>query len=155
MGWTVSPNAAVAQQLTVLNEPLTGSLTVPLQDGMLAALTEDDTGMRRESVLVRRDRTLAVLAQHGISAQPPQGSIFFFLDISATCLSGDEFSDRLLAEEHVAVVPGSGFGLPWRVSDAAYVPSELAARCIRLLLCGRRGTAGQVAGWRLSSRQAH
>ncbi len=135
MGWTVCPNAAVAQQLGLMNEPLTGSLTTPLQHGMLAALSEDDTAGRREALRSLRDRAVAILEEYGIDAPVPRGGIFFLIDISATGLDGDSFADRLLAEEHVSVVPGSGFGLQPSAQDktgASYRPSALANRCIRL-----------------------
>jgi aspartate aminotransferase len=146
MGWTICPNAAVAQQLGLMNEPLTGSLTTPLQEGMLAALAEDDTRQRRDTLRALRDRAVEILAANGIDAPAPRGGIFFLLDISGTGLSGDEFADRLLAEEHVSVVPGSGFGLQPAPGAAgtAYVPSALAARCIRL--CFARPEQQLLAG---------
>jgi aspartate/methionine/tyrosine aminotransferase len=102
---------------------------------MLAALGEDDTGVRRNSLMDKRDRAVEILAEHGVKAPVPRGGIFFLIDISATGLDGDSFADRLLAEEHVSVVPGSGFGLQPLKPEAdgpGFRPSELAARCIRL-----------------------
>lgn len=134
MGWTVCPNEATAHKLGLLNEPLTGSLTTPLQYGMIAALAEDDTAERRTELSQRREFAVDALREAGFDVPIPGGGIFVFLDISRTRLDGDTFADKLLAEEHVAVVPGSGFGLQPATGLGAtgYEPNELAKRCIRL-----------------------
>jgi aspartate/methionine/tyrosine aminotransferase len=41
----------------------------------------------------------------------PGGGLFVFLDISSSGLEAEQFALRLLEQEHVAVVPGGGFGL--------------------------------------------
>jgi len=135
MGWTVCPRADIAAQLGLMTEPLTGSLTTPNQYGMLAALTEDDCYLRRESLDQRRLVAAQILNENGFDVKPVAGGMFYFLDISATGLNGDEFADKFLAEEHVAVVPGSGFGLEPTYHDDGSIlfsPNELAARCVRL-----------------------
>jgi len=135
MGYTVTPREDVAAQLGLLNEPLTGSLTTPLQWGMLAALEIDDAGERRESLHGRRQLACDILRHSGFDVKPPAGGLFYFIDVSATGLDADAFADALLAEEHVAVVPGSGFGLvPKRDAQGrlSFTPNELARRCVRI-----------------------
>ncbi len=131
MGWTVSPTAAAAAAMAFLNEPLTGSLTTPLQWGMVRALEEDDTAARRDSLRRRRDLAARLLDEAGVETPLPAGGLFFFVDIGVTGLTGDEFADRLLAEQGVAVVPGSGFGLR-PAAKGGYEPDPLADRCVRL-----------------------
>ena len=46
----------------------------------------------------------------GISCIKPKGAFYIFANISGTGLSAKEFSDQLLDEVHVAVVPGDNFG---------------------------------------------
>ncbi|MCD7762771.1 MAG: pyridoxal phosphate-dependent aminotransferase [Lachnospiraceae bacterium] len=46
----------------------------------------------------------------GLSCIRPKGAFYIFVNISGTGLTAIEFSDRLLEEEHVAVVPGDHFG---------------------------------------------
>ncbi len=46
----------------------------------------------------------------GLSCFEPHGAFYAFPSIARTGLSSDEFSERLLFEEKVAVVPGSAFG---------------------------------------------
>ena len=40
----------------------------------------------------------------------PEGAFYVFPSIRATGLSSEEFAERLLMEERVAVVPGTAFG---------------------------------------------
>lgn len=134
MGWTVTPNPEVTQALSTVNEPLTGCLTTPLQWGMVAALVEDDSGERRRALAGRLQVAREILQAAGLDVRIPQGGMFFFLDISSTGMDGDTFADRLLDEEKVAVVPGSGFAL---VPDSdchgrlSFTPHPGAASCIR------------------------
>ncbi len=59
---------------------------------------------RRRKYLVRR------LNEIGLDCFEPRGAFYSFPSVAATGMNGDQFADRLLAEEMVAVVPGSGFG---------------------------------------------
>ncbi len=59
----------------------------------------------------RRDYIYEALNQiPGVSCIRPKGAFYVFANISGTGLSAKEFSDRLLEEKHVAVVPGDHFG---------------------------------------------
>jgi len=134
-GWTLCPYVGAARRLGLMNEPLIGCMSTPLQWGMVAALAEDDTAGRRASLNDRRLLAAEVLNDHGFEVRPVDGGMFYFVDISATGLSSDEFADALLAEEHVAVVPGSGFGLQPRYGDDGrleFTASPLAARHVRI-----------------------
>jgi aspartate aminotransferase len=46
----------------------------------------------------------------GLSCLMPQGAFYVFPDISATGLDSMTFCQRLLEQEHVAIVPGIAFG---------------------------------------------
>ena len=46
----------------------------------------------------------------GLSCFEPKGAFYAFPSIKSTGLTSDEFAERLLSEERVAVVPGSAFG---------------------------------------------
>ena len=46
----------------------------------------------------------------GLACCEPQGAFYAFPAIGASGLDDHTFADRLLAEERVAVVPGSAFG---------------------------------------------
>ena len=46
----------------------------------------------------------------GLDCHMPQGAFYAFPSIKRTGLTAEEFAERLLFEEHVAVVPGPAFG---------------------------------------------
>jgi len=46
----------------------------------------------------------------GLKTFEPQGAFYAFPSIAISGMPEDEFADRLLQEEHVAVVPGTAFG---------------------------------------------
>lgn len=57
----------------------------------------------------RRDLIVERLTQMGLETKTPQGAFYVFPSIEKFNMTSFEFADRLLEEEHVAVVPGSGF----------------------------------------------
>ncbi len=58
----------------------------------------------------RRRAIVEGLNSIGMPCVEPKGAFYAFPSIGATRLNSDEFSERLLFEEKVAVVPGSAFG---------------------------------------------
>lgn len=46
----------------------------------------------------------------GLACHMPGGAFYAFPSIKATGLTSEEFAEKLLYEEHVAVVPGDIFG---------------------------------------------
>lgn len=71
-------------------------------DGDIEAMVSEYDGRRR--FLVDGFRKL------GLSCFEPKGAFYTFPCIRSTGLSSEEFCDRFLEEEHVAVIPGSAFG---------------------------------------------
>jgi len=59
---------------------------------------------RRRRVIVKG------LNEIGLPTFEPKGAFYAFPSIATTGLSDDEFAERLLREERVAVVPGTAFG---------------------------------------------
>jgi aminotransferase len=58
----------------------------------------------------RRKRLVAGLNDMGLTCPEPKGAFYAFPSIAITGLSSEEFSLKLLEEEHVAVIPGTAFG---------------------------------------------
>ena len=58
----------------------------------------------------------------GLPTFEPEGAFYCFPDIRATGLSSEDFAQKLLQEEHVAVVPGDAFG----PSGAGYIRCSYA-----------------------------
>jgi len=58
----------------------------------------------------RRQMFVAGLNEIGLTAGDPKGAFYAFPSIRSTGLTSEEFSERLLFEQKVAVIPGSAFG---------------------------------------------
>jgi len=58
----------------------------------------------------RRLVTVKGLRDIGLSCFEPKGAFYAFPSIKGTGMTSEEFAERLLTEERVAVVPGSAFG---------------------------------------------
>jgi aminotransferase len=59
---------------------------------------------RRRQVIVKGFRDI------GLNCYEPKGAFYAFPSIKCTGMTSEEFAEKLLAEEKVAVVPGSAFG---------------------------------------------
>lgn len=59
----------------------------------------------------RRKLLVSGLNQIGLPTFEPRGAFYAFPKVDVTGLDDDTFCDRLLKEEHVAVIPGSAFGV--------------------------------------------
>jgi len=75
----------------------------------LAAGEEDVRGMVAEYDR-RRRLIVSGFNSMGLSCFEPRGAFYAFPSIAVTGLTDEEFAERLLQEEKVAVVPGSAFG---------------------------------------------
>ena len=58
----------------------------------------------------RRRFLVKAMNDLGLTCFEPRGAFYIFPSVKATGLSGEQFADGLLEEEHVAVVPGNAFG---------------------------------------------
>jgi aminotransferase len=70
----------------------------------------NDVERMREEYNQRRRVILNRLHAMGLPCFEPEGAFYAFPSIAQTGLTSNEFAERLLMEERVAVVPGSGFG---------------------------------------------
>ncbi len=64
----------------------------------------------RDSYDKRRKFVLHSLKEIGLNCFEPQGAFYAFPSVKNTPYSGEEFAERLLREQKVAVVPGNAFG---------------------------------------------
>ncbi|TGC07500.1 pyridoxal phosphate-dependent aminotransferase [Methanolobus halotolerans] len=87
------------------------SATSFVQYGGLAALQgpQEPVTEMVEKFRVRRDILVQGLNDIGIKCQTPGGAFYAFADVSEFG-NGDEVSEKLLVDAHVAVTPGSAFG---------------------------------------------
>ncbi len=71
---------------------------------------DKDCEIHRESFERRRNFIVNGLNRMGLKCHLPDGAFYVFPNISLTGLLSEEFCERLLKEERVAVVPGTAFG---------------------------------------------
>jgi aminotransferase len=93
-------------QYEIMSAPTTA------QDAALVALTDAEPDVQRMHDEYDRRRRMFVdgLNRIGLEAVEPKGAFYAFPSIRSTGLSSQEFSERLLFEQGVAVVPGDAFG---------------------------------------------
>lgn len=112
IGYVVVPDAQVRELVEHLAEATVACPSAPGQRAALAALggPQDHVAAARETYRERRDAAVALLARRGVPCVRPQGAFYLMVDVSAATPDSDAFARRLLAEQHVAVAPGSAFG---------------------------------------------
>ena len=114
-GWRVGYVAAPAAILEgIVKVHQYGIMSAPTmaQDAALVALTDGEPEVERMVAEYDRRRRLLVdgLNALGLETFEPRGAFYAFPRIASTGLSADAFTERLLMEEKVAVVPGDAFG---------------------------------------------
>ena len=111
IGWLAAPAAIVEGILKIHQYTIMTAPTVA-QDAALVALLEGEPEVARMVAEYDRRRRLVVdgFNAMGLETFEPRGAFYAFPRITSTGLDGETFSQRLLEEEHVAVVPGAAFG---------------------------------------------
>jgi len=83
--------------------------------GQVAALESLRHGMEAKDRMVesyrqRRNYVVKSFEQIGLSCHKPEGAFYAFPSIASTGMSAEEFAEKLILEQKVAVVPGHVFG---------------------------------------------
>ena len=111
LGFACGPREIIAQmtkihQYAIMCAPTTSQYAAveALRNG------DEDVRMMRESYNERRRFVLHMLSEMGIPCFEPLGAFYLFPCIKEFGLSSEEFANRLLEEEKVAIVPGTAFG---------------------------------------------
>jgi len=114
-GWRIGYAAANAEiigamtkihQYTALCSPIMGQMAA------IEALNSGEEEVERMVKEYDQRRRVIVngLNEIGLACFEPRGAFYAFPSIRVTGLSSEEFAERLLLEERVAVIPGSAFG---------------------------------------------
>lgn len=111
IGYAAAPREIIAtmtkiHQYTMMCAPTMGQVaaTEALKSGEDSAAEMVEDYNRRRLVIVKG------LRDTGLSCSEPKGAFYAFPSIKCTGMTSEEFAERLLTEQKVAVVPGSAFG---------------------------------------------
>ena len=111
LGYACGPEEIIAQmtkihQFCIMCAPTTAQYAAieALKNG------DDDVAMMRESYDQRRRFLVHAFKQMGLECFEPFGAFYIFPCIKEFGMTSDEFANRFLQEEKVAVVPGTAFG---------------------------------------------
>jgi aminotransferase len=111
IGYVAAPKYILEAMLKIHQYAIMCAGTAP-QEAALEALRngEADVQEMHDSYAHRRRMFVDGLNRIGLPTCEPHGAFYAFPSIAGTGLSDEEFAERLLFEEKVAVVPGSSFG---------------------------------------------
>lgn len=111
LGWLAAPADVTAATRKIHQYAIMSAPTVAQYAG-LEALREGERDVLQMVAEYDRRRRVIVdgFNQIGLPTFEAQGAFYVFPQVGHLGLSSDEFADRLLHEQHVAVIPGDAFG---------------------------------------------
>src|SRR5512140_2198164 len=111
IGYACGP-ADIIQGLVRIHHYTIMSAPTTAQDAALEALKNGNSYVEEMVAEYDRRRRLLVagVSRLGLDAFEPRGAFYAFPNIHASGMDDELFAEKLLREEHVAVVPGNAFG---------------------------------------------
>jgi aminotransferase len=111
LGYAAGP-AEIIGGMRKMHQYVIMSAPTPAQHAGLEALRsgEADVQRMREEYDRRRKVVVKGLNDIALTCFEPRGAFYAFPSIRASGMTSDEFANRLLEEEHVALIPGTAFG---------------------------------------------
>lgn len=111
LGWAMGPRELIAPLVKIHQFGIMCAPTVSQFAGAEAIRTgDDDIAHMRRQYNLRRRFLVGELNDMGLTCFEPKGAFYAFPSIRSTGLSSEEFCNRLVHEQRVAVVPGNAFG---------------------------------------------
>lgn len=137
LGFLVAP-PAIYEGLYKIHQYMIMSAPTMAQYGALAAINScgPDVEQMRQAYDKRRRVLVDSLRSAGLPTFEPEGAFYCFPDIRPTGLTSEEFAEKLIHEESVAVVPGDAFG----PSGAGFVRCSYATADEKIVEAVRRIT---------------
>lgn len=112
MGYVCGPKEIISQMLKIHQYAIMSAPTTSQYAAIEAMRDGDrDVAMMQRDYDYRRRYLLDGLRSIGIDCFEPRGAFYMFPSIKSTGLTSEEFCERFLMEEKVAVIPGTAFGL--------------------------------------------
>lgn len=111
LGYLAAPEPIIKQALKIHQYGIMSSPTVS-QYAAIEALKNCDNEVKKmvDEYNVRRRLVVDGFNKMGLTCFNPEGAFYVFPCIKSTGMSSEEFCEKLLDEQKVAVVPGNAFG---------------------------------------------
>lgn len=111
LGYLAAPEPIISQIVKIHQYAIMCSPYIS-QNAAIEALTSCELEVQKmvNEYNIRRRYLVSEFNKLGLTCFNPEGAFYVFPCIKSTGLTSDEFCERLLYEEKVAVVPGSAFG---------------------------------------------
>lgn len=111
MGYACGP-APIIKVMTKLHQNCIMCAPTTSQYAAITAMREcdDEIEQMRQEYDMRRRFLVKRLNEMGLTCFEPKGAFYVFPSIQSTGLSSDEFCEKLLYSQRVAVIPGTAFG---------------------------------------------
>jgi len=111
LGYACGP-ASIIDAMTKIHSYTALCASVTAQRGAVEGMrrAEREIPPMLEEYNQRRRVVMSRLARMGLPCFEPQGAFYAFPSVTGTGITSQEFAERLLVEQKVAVVPGDAFG---------------------------------------------
>lgn len=111
LGYSCAP-AVITEQMRKIHQYAIMCAPTTSQYAAVQALKygDEDVERMREAYNQRRRFLVHTFRQMGLECFEPFGAFYVFPNIQSLGMTSDEFAEKLLQEEKVAVVPGTAFG---------------------------------------------
>lgn len=151
LGYVCGP-AAIVEQMTKIHQFAIMCAPTMAQYAAVDALKngDGDVEQMREAYDQRRRFLLNAFREMGLECFEPYGAFYVFPCIKEFGMTSDEFANRFLQEEKVAVVPGTAFGdsgegflrisYAYSIEKLKVAMGKLERFITRLRECGKRET---------------
>lgn len=115
LGYLCAPDELARQILKIHQYVIMCAPTVSQYAGVVSMKNGEETGYSdivamREEYDARRRYIIDSLNRIGLHCFEAEGAFYAFPSVASLGMTGEEFANRLLEEEKVAVVPGNAFG---------------------------------------------
>lgn len=112
LGYLCAPDYITSQMAKVHQASIMAASTISQFAGIEAIKNgQADIDHMRDAYNQRRRYLVLSLREMGLPCFEPQGAFYVFPNISQFGMTSEEFSMRLIEDQHLAVVPGTAFGV--------------------------------------------
>ncbi len=111
LGWAAAPKEIMEQMIKIHQYAIMCAPTASQYAAVEAVKNgDDDIARMREEYNYRRRVIVDGFNKMGLSCFEPEGAFYVFPSVQSMGLTSNDFAEKLLMQEKIAVVPGTAFG---------------------------------------------